>query len=297
MEENLLEIESYLPIYYQRDANGEFVKYLIQSTLLNYTSGYHQVAFLVFHLLYMSFIYKTLWILRLADIKEICEFYDSNNELKNSSNPFDASVVGEKNILKQLKCLGFHSNEIKDFSSLVDRRDNCAHSAGLILYSDLQVDRMVDEALEYIAKIHKGTQDSLAKIFEEFVEANWDPGKREFSSLDDSIDYFVRINYLSLKDLARLHSTVLQENSKGKKEILLRKVLVSIFKLYCYKLGVTDKNELLPEIPSIMELTTDLDDYDITRIVLDEYYSVFPTLSKEDQEEFREISKIDIEEV
>ena len=64
MDEYLNTIQKYLPIKFADEEASEFIDYLSEAYLENIEKGKYQFAFIAYHMLYMTFCYKTKWFLK-----------------------------------------------------------------------------------------------------------------------------------------------------------------------------------------------------------------------------------------
>ena len=59
--EEAYQIFSYLPLRYRNDEEAEYVHYLWKAFENNYQNGQYQFTFMSYHMLFMSFVYFTIW--------------------------------------------------------------------------------------------------------------------------------------------------------------------------------------------------------------------------------------------
>ena len=64
--EAALEIHDYLPQAYPSANEGEYIRFLWEAFESNYQSGKYQFSILAFHMLYMSYVYFSVWQIKQA---------------------------------------------------------------------------------------------------------------------------------------------------------------------------------------------------------------------------------------
>ena len=208
MEEKVNELRNYLPIYFESKENNEYVEYLTSAYLKNVEAEKYQFSFIAFHILYMCFIYKTIWSLKkngdTANFNAIMNFCRHKHKLSVYSSLFDISVLGETESFNFIRLFPFHQNDIDKFSHPVEVRNHCAHASGKLHYNEEEIEEYVCKELEYISQIQQKTEPILKKMFIDFLHENWDPEKRPFSTSETAIDDFIRKNLFSIKDIEYL---------------------------------------------------------------------------------------------
>ncbi|MBD9481376.1 hypothetical protein IB229_00185 [Pseudomonas sp. PDM14] len=64
--DSALEIHDYLPLTYPSASEGEYVRFVWEAFESNYESGKYQFSMLAFHMLYMSYVYFSVWQIKQA---------------------------------------------------------------------------------------------------------------------------------------------------------------------------------------------------------------------------------------
>ncbi len=204
MEDLINEIREYLPINYSESSNNEYIEYLVDACDKNSLMEKDQFAFIAFHMLYMSYVFKVVWQSNQtnhSNIKNLLNNY--NSRLGLYENPFDLSIIPEKESVKLLKCFGFHINKLSEFSSPIDNRDHCAHPSGFVQYKKEDITQLADRELNHIKVIQNKSTPMITKLFLDFFSENFKPSDvgSLFPSGLDSVDVFLRQNLLSIKDI------------------------------------------------------------------------------------------------
>src|SRR5436305_1875231 len=132
MDDALLILE-YLPNSFNNPSEGEYVRFLWEAFECNYQNGKYQFAMLACHMLYMSFVYFSIWQIKCSRpddfSKSLVGFTkDEEKTLLAMTSPFTYSTINETRIFRFLKLIGCDNNHIGPFAKLVDERNKIAHS-------------------------------------------------------------------------------------------------------------------------------------------------------------------------
>jgi len=229
MEEYIVELQTYLPLNYLKSENNEYIKYLTDACEETSALNKDQFSLIAFHMLYMSYVFKVVWQSNQVNHNNIQNLLQNyNSKLGNYDNPFDLSIVSEKESIKFLKCFDFHINKISQFSSPIDNRDHCAHASGFVQYKKPEVERIVNDEVNHIKIIHEKTKGLIDKLFRNFFTSSYKPDDAGsyFPSGLESVDKFISINLLSLKDLEMVKTIdfdFLQQESSNR-DVIFQKV-------------------------------------------------------------------------
>ena len=101
-----LEIHDYLPLAYPSAGEGEYIRFVWEAFESNYVAGKYQFAILAFHMLYMSYVYFSVWQIKQAKPEAFTHavlFQQKEKELLTASSPFTFSEVNERSIFKFLR--------------------------------------------------------------------------------------------------------------------------------------------------------------------------------------------------
>ena len=176
MEELISEIKEYLPINYNNSDNNEYINYLIDACDKNSLMEKDQFAYIAFHMLYMSYIFKVVWQSNQINHLSIQNRLNNyQNRLGNYESPFDISFLPEKETIQILRCFGFHINKISQFALPIDNRDHCAHASGFIQYKKNDIIQLSNQELNHIKTIQDKLPTMLANLFEDFFTKNFKP--------------------------------------------------------------------------------------------------------------------------
>lgn len=301
MEEKVNELRNYLPIYFESKENNEYVEYLTSAYLKNVEAEKYQFSFIAFHILYMCFIYKTIWSLKkngdTANFNAIMNSCRHKHKLSVYSSLFDISVLGETDSFNFIRLFPFHQNDIDKFSYPVKVRNHCAHASGKLHYKEKEIEEYVCKELEYISQIQQKTEPILKKMFIDFLRENWNPEKRPFSTSETAIDDFIRKNLFSIKDieyLIRLDIPELGKKSDNKK-IIYMKVLYLVFLSIAQRFVEYDSNLFIDNLSLLMHGFKEQKEISIETLVNDEFSGLVQSLNDEDKKKFEKITKVKLE--
>lgn len=205
-----LAIRDYFPNSFKNRNDGEYIAFLWDAFESNYQNGKYQFAMLACHMLYMSFVYFSVWQIKLSrpdDYKKAAVFLANRNlaenDLRTASSPFTLSKLEERTIFRLLRLTGCESADVKPFAQLVNERNEIAHSNGNIFYSDqTAADRKIAEFLKQMEAIQKHLRPVLHECFSRFLCDSHDPERRQYVEDADQIrEALIHENYFSQKDI------------------------------------------------------------------------------------------------
>ena len=200
------EIHDYLPITYPSAGEADYIRFVWEAFESNYGAGKYQFAMLAFHMLYMSYMYFSVWQIKQAKSEAFTHavlFQQKEKELLAASSPFTFSEVNERSIFKFLRLAGCENQHIGHFQKQVDLRNDIAHPNGNIYFSDQAA---ADQRLEQIMQQVRGIQKHMMLILHisllQFLRDSADPDEREIADINDHIEMnFLHKHYLSRKDI------------------------------------------------------------------------------------------------
>lgn len=206
--EEFYQLMEYFPASFKNEKDGEYIAYLRDSFEQNYQNGKYQFAILACHMLYMSFIYFSVWQIknsRPVDFgKSLIGFSkDDEKSLLTASSPFAFWTINEARIFRFLKLVGCENEAVGKFSKLVQQRNEIAHSNGNIFYSDsASADQKLGEVLVQVDAIQQCMTSVIHDCLRRFLLDSWDEDKREYYETTDQIrEVLIHPNYFSRKDI------------------------------------------------------------------------------------------------
>jgi len=208
MNENAFQILNYMPYLYKTVQEEEYINFLWDAFSANYEKEKYQFAFIGYHMLFMSFVYFSIWKIKIHREKDFAKALigfnkDCEKNMMDASSPFTFSEINESNIFRFFKLVGCKNDKIGEFTRLVKDRNNIAHSNGNIFYnSQDSLDEKINEVLRCADKIQENIKCITRNTFKDFLKNNWDNNNREWSDDGDQIrEILIRDNYFSKNDI------------------------------------------------------------------------------------------------
>lgn len=206
--EEFYQIMRYLPASYKSTQDQDYIAYLRDSFEQNYQNGKYQFALLACHMLYMSFVYFSVWQIKNSRpddfAKSLIGFSkDDEKELLAASNPFTFWRINEARIFRFLKLVGCENDSIGKFAKLVDKRNDIAHPNGIIHCTDqTTADLRLSEILAQMDAIQERMTPVIHNCLHEFLLSSFDADNREYPDTADQIrEVLIHANYFSEMDI------------------------------------------------------------------------------------------------
>lgn len=169
----------FLPIKYPSVENGEYVDFWWNSYTENFNVENFHLAFLSFHMLYMTAVYFLLY--KISKIYrpayEHSLFHMGNEEESNYlriDSAFSFVNMNEKAVFRFLKIAGADHSFIGEVSKFIEERNNASHAKGLIYFKD-DADGLKRRAVDYVSAVEK-IQNLFIENFKG-VSQNWKVSK------------------------------------------------------------------------------------------------------------------------
>lgn len=201
-------ILEYLPASYKNRSEGDYITFLWEAFETNYQSGKYQFAVLACHMLYMSFVYFSVWQIkqsRTEDFRKSLVGFSKDDEkgLLDASSPFAFWTINETRIFRFLKLIGCENDRIGQFARLVQDRNDIAHPNGNIFFSDQKsADAKIAEVIAQMDAIQAHMQPVIHDCLRRFLLESWNPDEREYHEPTDQIrEVLIHANYFSQKDI------------------------------------------------------------------------------------------------
>jgi hypothetical protein len=205
--EDALPILEYLPDSFKEPGEQEYIRFLWDAFESNYEHEKFQFAMLPYHMLYMSFVYFSVWQIRLmrpTDFSHATIFQKNEKQVMAGTSPFTLYRVAEGEVFKFLRIIGCDEDQIRPFSELVGERNKLAHANGMIACGDqTSADAKIAEILKQVRAIQSHMTPVLHRCLKAFLLDNATPTEeREYEDPADQIrELLVHKNYFSLKDI------------------------------------------------------------------------------------------------
>jgi DNA-binding FrmR family transcriptional regulator len=229
--DDALPILEYLPNSFREPGEQEYINFLWDAFASNYENENYQFAMLPYHMLYMSFVYFSVWQIKLMlpkDFENASIFVPQRErEILQATSPFTFSVVNERSIFRFLKLIGCEDQHTGSFARLVDVRNELAHSNGLITCRDqVSADQRVGDVMRQVRAIQAHMTPLLHECLSQFLTESCasDEGM-EYDNPEDQIrEVLVHKHYFSLKDIEAcrrfdIHALATQPRFEAKREL------------------------------------------------------------------------------
>lgn len=203
-----LPILEYLPNSFREPGEQEYINFLWAAFASNYENEKYQFAMLPYHMLYMSFVYFSVWqvkLMRPKDFENAAIFVPKKErDILKASTPFTFSVVNERSIFKFLKLIGCKDQDTGSFARLVDVRNELAHSNGLINCRDqLSADQRISDVMLQVRAIQSHMTPLLHDCLSQFlIDSCAQVDGMEYDNPTDQLrELLVHRHYFSKKDI------------------------------------------------------------------------------------------------
>ena len=238
MKEDAFQILNYMPLY-KTIQEEEYISFLWDAFSANYEKEKYQFAFIGYHMLFMSFVYFSIWKIKIHREKDFAKAligFDKKweKDMMNASSPFTFSEINESNIFRFFKLVGCGNDKIGEFTRLVKDRNNIAHSNGNIFFnSQDSLDEKINEVLRCADKIQENIKCITKNTFKDFLKNNWDNNNREWPDDGEQIsEILIRKNYFSKNDIEYCLSFDINRLNKEEKFPRIKKLFKAFQKEY-----------------------------------------------------------------
>jgi len=239
MNEDVFKILDYLPYSYKSIQEEEYINFLWDAFYANYEKEKYQFAFIGYHMLFMSFVYFSIWKIKIHREKDFAKALigfnkDCEKNMMDASSPFTFSEINESNIFRFFKLIGCGNDKIGEFTRLVKDRNNIAHSNGNIFFNSQEsLDEKINEVLQCTDKIQENIKCITKNTFKDFLKNNWDNNNREWPDDGDQIrEILIKKNYFSKNYIAYCLSFDINLLSKEMKFTKIKKIFKTFQKEY-----------------------------------------------------------------
>lgn len=201
--EEACQIFSYLPIRYKNDEEAEYVQYLWRAFENNYQNELYQFAFMSYHMLFMCFVYFTIWKIKSIHSEDYENVILGFSKIENAKVPFDYSKCNESAVFTLLRYWKISIKDIETFQKLVEDRNKIAHSNGNIFYKNRRsLDDKLSSILSICDQIQQKTKPTIEQSYKEFLFDNHSVEDSPYSTLEELLsDEFLGRHYISEKDM------------------------------------------------------------------------------------------------
>jgi hypothetical protein len=218
----LEEILNYLPISaVDKEDVSLYVQNITNLILVNYRYEQYQFAYFGLHLLYMTYIYFTVWKTskvipkRYEDATVFARAYNGRAfNFLNVESIFEYSLVPEKELPKIFRLIGLDDGQIGNISGLVDTRNDMAHASGKFeIPNDMEFASKANSICISMRNIHQCMinqikawyQDILLKYcsgeFEAYIDDNDFIFEQMIQNFNLSVNELLVCNEMSIREL------------------------------------------------------------------------------------------------
>jgi hypothetical protein len=161
---HLEEIMNYLPISaVDKEDVSLYLQNITNLVNVNYKYEQYQFAYFGLHLLYMTYIYFTVWKIskvipsRYEDATVFARAYNSRGlDFLNIESIFQYSLVPEKELPKIFRLIDLDGGQLGNISGLVDTRNDMAHASGKFeIPNDMEFASKANSICTSMRNIHK----------------------------------------------------------------------------------------------------------------------------------------------
>ena len=232
----LQDIINYLPI----DPIDEedvitYIENITNLITVNYKYGQYQFAYFGLHLLYMTYIYCTVWKIsrilpeRYSDAVVFARTYSNREkdmDIDNIGTIFQYSLIPEKDISKIFKIIDLDKSQISNVGILVDVRNEMAHASGKFeILTEDNFSVKANTILNSIRNIHNRMDKQIRKWFKQILSSYCMGEFSEYDNIEDIIvEQMVQNFKLSMNEILICNEMSVKEliNENNKWEEMLK---------------------------------------------------------------------------
>ena len=200
------EIEDYLPIDFYNEENNTYKSYLLDALTENWENAKYQFCILATNMLFMSFLYKGFWFLIDKEVPKVDRILKSQDTYNKPENMFLLSPIKEDKFIEiYTSVFDVHPNAKREYTRLIEVRDECAHASGSVQYASDDMESKFQEYHKAIEKIFAKHKTYFINVFQKKLNEYWRSelyNKTNYEFLDG----FCSKEKVSIKELLELYS-------------------------------------------------------------------------------------------
>jgi hypothetical protein len=248
--EEIYNLDKYLPLEHIDPDESVYLTDLFSRFNLNYDNGKYDFAYLSLHLIFMSYVYKSIWTFReihrrkfkhsligfnhKAKDSVMYKKDKSGNEL--SISLYEFKEFNESSIFHFFELFDIDISLIGSFKRLVKTRNELAHSSGKIRLNKSALNVEINNFLLYFKKINEKMDDLIIILYKNYLK-NYDYSLvRDYLNDNSHKDYlienikdnFQKTYYLSQFDLNLIFDFEIKKEIKFSNEKLNKTYLFNI---------------------------------------------------------------------
>lgn len=238
----LQEIINYLPINPEdKEDVVDYINNVLKLIVINYRYDQYQFAYFGVHLLYMTYIYCTVWKVsqmepdRYKDAIVFARSYigrEKDLHIVDADSIFNYSLMPERDISKLFRIIDLDNTHIKKVRDLIEFRDNMAHASGKIdLVNEDSFEIKIHSIFDSIDNMHKSMIKLIKKWYSLILIGFCEGEYQDYDKAHDFISEYMIQNYklsinellickdMSMKNLISEHSAYKTQLTNFKKAI------------------------------------------------------------------------------
>lgn len=246
----LQEILEYMPISPTDEEDVvAYIQNISDVVAINYKYEQYQFAYMGVHLLYMTYIYCSIWKIsrinptRYSDAIIFARPYSGRErdiDLDNIGSIFNFSLMPEKEFAKVFKIIGLDKSQITNVGGLVDIRNDMAHASGKFeILTEESFSNGVNSIVNSIRNIHSRMNEQIRVWFTDLLSDYCNNKFSDYDNVEDIInEQMVQTFKLSINEMLvckEMSNKGLIKKFPQCKDIL--KEFKEAVSLYCENLG------------------------------------------------------------
>lgn len=209
----LQDILDYLPINPVDDEDIlTYIQNVTNLVTVNYKYGQYQFSYFGIHLLYMTYIYCTIWKISKIEPKRYCDAVvfarpynnrENDVDVENINSIFEYSLIPEKDIPKIFKIIDLDKSQISRVSGLVDIRNEMAHASGKFeILTEEGFNVSTNSVLTSIRNINNSMDKQIRDWFKRMLVHFCNNGFADYTKVKDIIEEQMIQNFkMSINEL------------------------------------------------------------------------------------------------
>ena len=291
------EIEDYLPIDFYNEENNTYKAYLLDALTENWENEKYQFCILATNMLFMSFLYKGFWFLIDKEVPKVDRILRNQDTYNKPENMFLLSPIKEDKFIETYTSVfDIHPNAKREYTRLIEVRDECAHASGSVQYVSDDMDSKFQEYHKAIEKIFDKHKTYFINVFQKRLNEYWHSelySKTNYEFLDG----FCSKEKVSIKELLELYSVLATITIPTDEDYVQKQLSVFLIKYYLSnradgKIGYEIDN-LKEEISKFCAANPLEIDRIVSRLNDESAVSVYPLITQDELDSIIKITESD----
>ena len=230
----------------------DYIREITKLIIINYQNGQYQFAYFGLHLLYMTYIYCTIWKIsqiepeRYKDAILFARSYNGREKdlnIEEVNSIFDYSLIPETDIAKLFGIIDLNKSQILNVRSIVSSRNIMAHASGKFdILNETAFDVKSNNVITSIKNIHKSMELSIRKWYSNILLCYCSGKYQDYSEPKDIVkeqmiqNFKLSVNELLICNQMSIKSLVKEYHDEKGYQYRLKK-FKSAMKNYCQDMG------------------------------------------------------------